>query len=94
MPLDDREDLRDFLIESMTNGEGLSVLPVFVMVGHGYEPETGADLITFGSYDLKSEHLLTQVMPLELAREACEQLAKQIAAVDRLNAAANGGSNE
>jgi hypothetical protein len=87
MPIDDRKGLRDLIMEEMTTGDGIAVHPVFVAVGHGFHSETGADQITFGSYDDKSKHLLTQVMPLDMAREACENLAKQIAAVDKLNAA-------
>jgi hypothetical protein len=85
---DDRKPLRDSIIQEMTTGDvGINVVPVLIAVGHGYHPETGEDQITFSSYDHKSRHLLTQVMPLEVAREACENLTEQIARVDRLNAA-------
>jgi predicted homoserine dehydrogenase-like protein len=88
-----RKRLGDSIITEMTTGTGISVHPAIVAVGHGYHPTTGGDQITFGSYDHKSQHLLTVVMPLELAREACELLAEQIARVDRLNAAQPNGDN-
>ena len=84
MPEDNREGLRDAIIDEMINGNGISVRPV---ISHGYHAETGEDQITFGSYDHRSKHLLTQVMPLEMAREASANLITQIDNVDRLNAA-------
>ncbi|MCU1698266.1 MAG: hypothetical protein JWR34_4329 [Mycobacterium sp.] len=87
MPIDDRKEFGDAAIEEMTNGNGISVAPVLITVGHGYHPETGEDVITFGGHDHTSRHLLTQVMKLPLAREASAELARQIALVDRLNAA-------
>jgi hypothetical protein len=85
MPIDDRKPVRDLIIEEMTNGDGIAVVPAFVAVGHGFHPETGEDQITFGSYDDKSQHILTQVMSMGVAREACENLAIQIDLVDKLN---------
>jgi hypothetical protein len=89
-----RKALGESIIREMTEGEGISVVPIIVAVGHGYHDETGADQITFGSYDDNSKHLLTLVMPLEVARDACDKLTKQIAAVDRLNAARTNGDSE
>jgi hypothetical protein len=86
MPIDDDREFKDAIIEEMLNGGGISVNPVFIAIGHGFHPETGEDLITFGSHDYKSGHLLTQVMPLSMARDACANLATQIGLVDRLNA--------
>jgi hypothetical protein len=94
MPIDDRKGLRDAAIQEMTTGDGLAVYPILITISHGYNAETGEDFIGFGSHDHDTKHLITQVMPLSLAREASQELARQIALVDRLIAARTSVTKE
>jgi hypothetical protein len=57
-------------------------------------PETGADQITWSTIDEKWRHVVTTVMDLDTAREACENLATQISRVDQLNAAQPNGDTD
>lgn len=97
MPIERDKTLRDSVITEMDSSNGISIVPDLVAIGRGYHPETGADAISFGGYEgERTQHLLTFVMPLEMAREARDLLSEQIARVDRLNAArpnTNGDTN-
>ena len=78
-------------IKEMIERDGISVRPWLMTVGHGYHPETGEDQVTISSHDEKSRNMLTQVMPLWMARQVRDNLVEMIGRVERLTAAGQKG---
>lgn len=95
MAINRDKKLRDSAIAEIEGDNGIVVTPDCVVVGSGYDAETGADVVYIGGLDAeRRKNLLTLTVSLETAREARDLLTERIAELDHINAANTSTNRE